>query len=279
MFNGDWTFMNIGVCRGVAGAGRGISDVGLAGVRKRGNPRAARCCVRGGMWRAAVRQLSGHHRVELRGLGFERSSSPFWSESSKFRWTSGSAGAAAGQGLDRAVDKDVNGEARWPLQSSSFVRSVADSRQSSVDQTLDAALYNVVNLPWLFLQGVPGQDVGNFSCKTRDRPALDYSRTFASAAEVVVEDEVDEEYEPEEVHAPFMDEDKVAAVKKRAQERRKAKQKQKELHMRQFKIETEAWHQAAAEYKELVAEMCKKNLAPNLPATRSLLLGWFEPLR
>lgn len=234
-----------------------------------------------GMWRAAVRQLSRQPREQLRGFGFESSSSPFWSESSKFRWTSGSSAAAAGQAaLDRALDKDVNGDARWPLKDSrvSFVRSSIESRQSSVDQTLDAALYNVVNLPGLFLQGVPGQDVGNLNSKTRDRPALDYSRAFASAAEVVVEDEVEEEYEPE-VHFSVVDVDKVAEAKKRAQERRKAKQKQKKLRIRQYKIETEAWHQAAAEYKELVAEMCKNNLAPNLPATRSLLLGWFEPLR
>lgn len=269
----------IGVCGwGVAGRGRGVGDVT---VRRREEQAAGGCVRVCGMWRAAVRQLCRQPREQLRGLGFEGSASPFWSGSSKFRWTSGSAAAAAGQAaLDRAVDKDVNGEARWPLKDGgvSLIRSVAESRQSSVDQTLDAALYNVVNLPWLFLQGVPGQDVGGVSSKTRDRAALDYSRAFASAAEVVVEDEVEEEYEPE-VLVPLEDVDKVSEARRRAQERRKVKQKLKELHMRQFRIETEAWHQAAAEYRELVAEMCKKNLAPNLPATRSLLLGWFEPLR
>ncbi|KAG0631342.1 hypothetical protein M758_1G245900 [Ceratodon purpureus] len=276
----------IGVCEWGVGTGRGRGGIYVgvvAGLREREEWISCGGGVRGcGMWRAAVRQLSRQPREQLRGLGFEGNVSPFWSESSRFRWTSGSSAAAAGQAaaLDRAVDKDVNGEARWPLKEGrvGLVRSVADSRGSSVDQTLDAALYNVVNLPWLFLQGVPGQEVGGVSLKSRDKAGLDYSRAFASTAEVVVEDEVEEEYEPE-VLVPLEDVDKVSEAKRRAQERRKVRQKQKELHMRQFKIETEAWHQAAAEYKELVAEMCKKNLAPNLPATRSLLLGWFEPLR
>lgn len=50
------------------------------------------------------------------------------------------------------------------------------------------------------------------------------------------------------------------------------------LKRRQVKIETEAWEQAAKEYKELLSDMCEKNLAPNLPYMKSLFLGWFEPL-
>lgn len=219
------------------------------------------------MWRAAVRQLSRKNPTQ--GLGFGNSSlSPFWSQSSTSRWTSGSSAAAAGQALDRAVDKDISGDARWHTRD--FFGSPAES---SFDQTLDAALYNVVNLPWLFMQGVPNQDASN---QLRDRSALDYTRAFSSAAEVEeVEDEdvIEDECEPE-VYAPEFDE-----VAERAQERRKAQRKQRELHKRQFKIETEAWQQAAAEYRELVKDMCKKSLAPNLPATRSFLLGWFEPLR
>lgn len=51
------------------------------------------------------------------------------------------------------------------------------------------------------------------------------------------------------------------------------------LRKRQMKIETEAWEQAAREYKELLEDMCQQKLAPNLPYVKSLLLGWFEPLR
>ncbi|KAK9100283.1 hypothetical protein Scep_023713 [Stephania cephalantha] len=51
------------------------------------------------------------------------------------------------------------------------------------------------------------------------------------------------------------------------------------LRRRQVKIETEAWEQAAKEYKELLEDMCEQKLAPNLPYMKSLFLGWFEPLR
>ncbi|KAK1629779.1 hypothetical protein QYE76_004094 [Lolium multiflorum] len=51
------------------------------------------------------------------------------------------------------------------------------------------------------------------------------------------------------------------------------------LRRRQIRIETEAWEQAAREYRELLADMCQHKLAPNLPYVKSLFLGWFEPLR
>ncbi|XP_024018245.1 DNA-directed RNA polymerase 1, mitochondrial [Morus notabilis] len=55
--------------------------------------------------------------------------------------------------------------------------------------------------------------------------------------------------------------------------------KYQKLRKRQIKIETEAWEQAAKEYRELMVDMCERKLAPNLPYVKSLLLGWFEPLR
>lgn len=51
------------------------------------------------------------------------------------------------------------------------------------------------------------------------------------------------------------------------------------LRRRQVKIESEAWEQAAKEYRELLDDMCAHKLAPNLPYIKSLFLGWFEPLR
>uniref|UniRef100_A0A7C9EYX2 DNA-directed RNA polymerase N-terminal domain-containing protein n=1 Tax=Opuntia streptacantha TaxID=393608 RepID=A0A7C9EYX2_OPUST len=51
------------------------------------------------------------------------------------------------------------------------------------------------------------------------------------------------------------------------------------LEDRQLKIETQAWQQAINEYMEVMSEMCKQKLAPTLPYVKSLLLGWFEPLR
>ncbi|CAN6450752.1 unnamed protein product [Victoria cruziana] len=44
-------------------------------------------------------------------------------------------------------------------------------------------------------------------------------------------------------------------------------------------METEAWEDAAREYRELIKEMCEKKLAPHLPYVKSLFLGWFEPFR
>ncbi|KAG8049559.1 hypothetical protein GUJ93_ZPchr0009g2430 [Zizania palustris] len=51
------------------------------------------------------------------------------------------------------------------------------------------------------------------------------------------------------------------------------------LRRRQIRIETEAWEEAAKEYRELLTDMCEQKLAPNLPYVKSLFLGWFEPLR
>ncbi|XP_015063457.1 DNA-directed RNA polymerase 2B, chloroplastic/mitochondrial isoform X1 [Solanum pennellii] len=51
------------------------------------------------------------------------------------------------------------------------------------------------------------------------------------------------------------------------------------LMRRQVQIETQAWEQAAKEYRELLFDMCEQKLAPNLPYVKSLFLGWFEPLR
>ncbi|XP_057428848.1 DNA-directed RNA polymerase 3B, chloroplastic isoform X2 [Lotus japonicus] len=51
------------------------------------------------------------------------------------------------------------------------------------------------------------------------------------------------------------------------------------LRRRQIEAETEAWERMVEEYRELEREMREKRLAPNLPRVKSLLLGWFEPLK
>lgn len=66
---------------------------------------------------------------------------------------------------------------------------------------------------------------------------------------------------------------------RRTMERGMSNGKYQTLRRRQVKIETEAWEQAAKEYKELLVDMCEQKLAPNLPYMKSLFLGWFEPLR
>lgn len=64
-----------------------------------------------------------------------------------------------------------------------------------------------------------------------------------------------------------------------AEEHRMTYHKYASLRRRQVRVETEAWEQAAKEYRELLADMCEQKLAPNLPYIKSLFLGWFEPLR
>ncbi|CAM8999044.1 unnamed protein product [Rhodiola kirilowii] len=67
--------------------------------------------------------------------------------------------------------------------------------------------------------------------------------------------------------------------KEEAKTREKKPPKYHLLRRRQVKVETEAWEQATKEYQELLTDMCEKKLAPNLPYFKTLLLGWFEPLR
>jgi DNA-directed RNA polymerase len=45
-----------------------------------------------------------------------------------------------------------------------------------------------------------------------------------------------------------------------------------------MKIESEAWQKAIQEYKDTLEDMCKHQLAPNLPFMKSMFLSWFEPL-
>lgn len=114
-------------------------------------------------------------------------------------------------------------------------------------------------------------------------------RRYASVAEAVsvsstdVEEDTAVGDEFQELLAEMKKEVKKEAAimgrRRRRKERGMSKQKYQALMRRQVKIETEAWEQAAKEYKELLKDMCEQKLAPNLPYVKSLFLGWFEPLR
>lgn len=112
-------------------------------------------------------------------------------------------------------------------------------------------------------------------------------RSYASVAEPISSTDVDDDVavgdEFQELLAEMKKEVKKEAViiarRRRRKERGMSKQKFHALRRRQVKIETEAWEQAAKEYKELLKDMCEQKLAPNLPYIKSLFLGWFEPLR
>ncbi|KAK6128829.1 hypothetical protein DH2020_037465 [Rehmannia glutinosa] len=121
-------------------------------------------------------------------------------------------------------------------------------------------------------------------------------KSFASVAEAVVEAEAASQTDAEEgnsVNSSIADDFQELLSEVRKEERRQystqwrnrrnirgvGNEKYKTLRRRQVKIETEAWEQAAREYRELLNDMCEQKLAPNLPYMKSLFLGWFEPLR
>ena len=109
---------------------------------------------------------------------------------------------------------------------------------------------------------------------------------YASVAEAVSSTDIDDDFSvDEEFHELLqeMNKEEKRQVGHRRRRRRRivtgmAIGRYEALKKRQVKIETEAWAQAAKEYRELLMDMCKQNLAPNLPYMKSLFLGWFEPL-
>lgn len=114
----------------------------------------------------------------------------------------------------------------------------------------------------------------DLKCPTTKLPG--FIRGFASVAEEVVSTDVDEDAEA------YVELKTIESSEENARKKQAALMTARKFHRlrrRQIKIETEAWEQAAKEYRELLEEMCKKKLAPNLPYVKSLFLGWFEPLR
>lgn len=113
-----------------------------------------------------------------------------------------------------------------------------------------------------------------------------YPRGYASVAEAVSSTDVEEDVFNEEIKE-LLDEMKKERKRENGNRRRihqtmergMGENKYKLLRSRQVKVETEAWEQAANEYRELLMDMCEHKLAPNLPYMKSLFLGWFEPFR
>ncbi|KAL5739458.1 hypothetical protein ACOSQ2_028638 [Xanthoceras sorbifolium] len=113
------------------------------------------------------------------------------------------------------------------------------------------------------------------------------SRGYVSVAEAVSSTDVEEDVSVVEEIQELLHEMKKEEKKEGGhgqQERQRVVRgtgsgKYQMLRRRQVKIETEAWEQAAKEYKELLRDMCEQKLAPNLPYMKSLFLGWFEPMR
>lgn len=115
-----------------------------------------------------------------------------------------------------------------------------------------------------------------------------YPRGYASVAEAVPATDAEEEMsvvdEIELLLEEMMREEHTEEVtlpceRQQTEEGGVSLSNHQTLRRRQVKIETEAWEQAANEYRELLMDMCEQKLAPNLPYMKSLFLGWFEPLR
>ncbi|KAL5582055.1 hypothetical protein UlMin_014497 [Ulmus minor] len=112
------------------------------------------------------------------------------------------------------------------------------------------------------------------------------SKGYASVAEAVSSTDVEEDVPVDEEFRELlqdMGKEKKREVgyrwRRRQQIARGVPEKRyAALKRRQVKIETQAWEQAAKEYRELMMDMCEQKLAPNLPFMKSLFLGWFEPL-
>ncbi|KAG8659680.1 hypothetical protein MANES_02G061300v8 [Manihot esculenta] len=109
-------------------------------------------------------------------------------------------------------------------------------------------------------------------------------RGYVNVAEAVssstdVEEDVSVVEEVQELLQEMRREERRGKEYMKKKERGMSSRKYHMLRKRQVKVETEAWEQAAKEYKELLMDMCEQKLAPNLPYMKSLFLGWFEPLR
>lgn len=86
----------------------------------------------------------------------------------------------------------------------------------------------------------------------------------------------------EQLETPTLPSEQVEMTEKQTVEvfipEENTKRKNQLLKSRQLKIETRAWQRAIEDYRKQLTEMCKNQLAPNLPLMKSLFLSWFEPL-
>lgn len=220
------------------------------------------------MWRAAARHLS----KQWLDTRIHQPLSVVTKISGLFRRSSSSSAAAVVVHIDDKFDEFL-----LPLGS-----SILSQLQTPFEEVLDAAL-----LTWLPPQSPEHALNPRFELRYDDRgfSSLGYSYAFASAATEAIEHG---EYEHEEIELHGSSgvesviencENLATEFEKDNLERRNVRKKRAALYKRQMKIETKAWTDAEAQYRALMAEMCRKKLAPNLPAVQLMLLGWYEPLR
>ncbi|KAL6187852.1 hypothetical protein ACLB2K_039247 [Fragaria x ananassa] len=134
----------------------------------------------------------------------------------------------------------------------------------------------------LLLGSVQIGELGRPSLRNNPVYPFGYCRGYASSAEAIAS--TDEESGSEEIQVMLEDLVRESTVEDDSRQPKRLVSgmgagRYGILRRRQVKLETEAWEEAANEYQELLSDMCRQKLAPNLPYIKSLFLGWFEPLR
>lgn len=217
-----------------------------------------------GMWRSAAQQL-GRQKLDAVGRSKAGLSFALFRQVITFQSTSNLA-ATNVQSIERSSEVGCGSEFKSGLR---FVTATSNSLSP-----LDSAFIELVDLLPQCWQTNTSVEHNQESYHASFLSKVPQNQAFASATETG--ELIDEEIKSSESEDLFEDEGPETELD---EEKKKKKQKYRALYNRQVKAETEAWQQAAVEYKEMMLEMCRKNLATNLPFAQSLLLGWFEPLR
>lgn len=226
-----------------------------------------------GMWRSAAQQLA-RQKLDAVGRGRGSSNFPLLRQVITFQITANHA-AASVRSSERTSKLDRGSEFQPGLR---FLKSSSPSLSP-----LDSAFVELVDLLpqcWRCNSAVDfNQDY------SKPQKPLQVSDALAHASALGADKLANKDFNRQEEDVDDLgispdDSDGDLALDAAALLEQKTKKKTlRELFKRQVEIETEAWQKAATEYKNLMTEMCRKSLAPNLPFAQSLLLSWFEPLR
>ncbi|KAG0611165.1 hypothetical protein M758_7G120400 [Ceratodon purpureus] len=226
-----------------------------------------------GMWRSAAQQLA-RQKLDAVGKGKSGGSFPRLRQVVTYQSTANHAAASA-QSVERTSELDRGSEFKSGLR---FLKPSSPSLSP-----LDSAFVELVDLLPQCWRSSSAVDFNQDHSKPQSPLPGSDTRAYASAVEAdeLCDEEIDSKDEDEDDVENFPDDSHgdSALDAEACLEQKMRKKKYRELYKRQVKIETEAWQRAATEYKDLMTEMCRKSLAPNLPFAQSLLLSWFEPLR
>lgn len=226
-----------------------------------------------GMWRSAAQQLA-RQKLDAVGRGKNCGSFPLLRQVITYQSTANQAAASA-QSVERTSELDRGSEFKSGLR---FLKPSSPSLSP-----LDSAFIELVDLLPQCWRSSSAIDFNQDHSKPQTPLQGSDTRAYVSAVEAdeLCDEEIGSKEEDEDDVGNFPDDphEDPALDAEACLEQKMKKKKYRELYKRQVKIETEAWQQAATEYKDLMTEMCRKSLAPNLPFAQSLLLSWFEPLR